>query len=387
MPAATSESLLSSALSKVKHRNHDLVKRDVMTTLLHYRGLVPKPDKFIFNDGTFREMINIHGTIPVPYKGQNYNIPVSLWVLDTHPYHAPVCFVKPTAEMQIKVSKHVDQSGKIYLPYLHEWSHPKSDLLGLVQILIVTFSEQPPVYSKPKQEQSPPPQQQQAAQYPVYPPNVFPGAGFGSQYQGFAPNPAYAFAPSSATAAYQQQQQHQQQNNFYNNSSPQNQDQAKQQILSKAEEKVKMRLREEISQKQMTTEEYRKIGDKLNDGRSNINKIMAKLKEEISVVEDEVNQATKSIDEMKATKERLSTAGDVDCDEAVVATAPVFKQLLQAHAEDAAVEDALYFLGESLRRGTTDCEAFLKHVRNLSRRQFILRATMQKCRQTGGLPS
>ena len=38
MPAATSESLLSSALSKVKHRNHDLVKRDVMTTLLHYRG-------------------------------------------------------------------------------------------------------------------------------------------------------------------------------------------------------------------------------------------------------------------------------------------------------------------------------------------------------------
>ena len=154
----------------------------------------------------------------IPPQGQNYNIPVSLWVLDTHPYHAPVCFVKPTAEMQIKVcmsmmccilrdddniispkvSKHVDQSGKIYLPYLHEWSHPKSDLLGwhdltppllfnclllrviipgLVQILIVTFSEQPPVYSKPKQEQSPPPQQQQAAQYPVYPPNVFPGTG------------------------------------------------------------------------------------------------------------------------------------------------------------------------------------------------------------------
>ena len=38
-----------------------------------------------------------------------------------------------------------------------------------------------------------------------------------------------------------------------------------------------------------------------------------------------------------------------------------------AHAEDAAVEDALYFLGESLRRGVLDCESFLKHVRNLSR--------------------
>jgi ESCRT-I complex subunit TSG101 len=35
--------------------------------------------------------------------------------------------------MQIKVSKHVDASGKIYLPYLHEWSYPNSDLVGLIQ--------------------------------------------------------------------------------------------------------------------------------------------------------------------------------------------------------------------------------------------------------------
>ena len=68
---------------------------------------------------------------------------------------------------------------------------------------------------------------------------------------------------------------------------------------------------------------------------------MAKLKEEISVVEDEVNQATKSIDEMKATKERLSTAGDVDCDEAVVATAPVFKQLLQGTVWCGAVSESI----------------------------------------------
>ena len=36
-------------------------------------------------------------------QGQNYNIPISLWLLDTHPYHAPLCFVKPTPDMQIKV--------------------------------------------------------------------------------------------------------------------------------------------------------------------------------------------------------------------------------------------------------------------------------------------
>ena len=30
---------------------------------------------------------------------------------------------------QVKVSKHVDAAGKIYLPYLHEWAHPQSDLV------------------------------------------------------------------------------------------------------------------------------------------------------------------------------------------------------------------------------------------------------------------
>ena len=31
--------------------------------------------------------------------------------------------------VQVKVSKHVDAAGKIYLPYLHEWAHPASDLV------------------------------------------------------------------------------------------------------------------------------------------------------------------------------------------------------------------------------------------------------------------
>ena len=92
-----------------------------------------------------KDLKSCQGTIPVPYRGQNYNIPVSLYLLDTHPYHAPLCFVKPTPDMQVeemvtkkstqhglvqvKVSKHVDAAGKIYLPYLHEWAHPASDLV------------------------------------------------------------------------------------------------------------------------------------------------------------------------------------------------------------------------------------------------------------------
>jgi len=41
-------------------------------------------------------------------------------------------YVKPTANMQIKPGRHVDTSGRIYLPYLHEWKHVCDGLLCCV---------------------------------------------------------------------------------------------------------------------------------------------------------------------------------------------------------------------------------------------------------------
>lgn len=51
-----------------------------------------------------------------------YHIPICIWLMDTHPYNAPLGYVKPTSDMQIKVSMYVDYNGKIYLPYLHDWN-------------------------------------------------------------------------------------------------------------------------------------------------------------------------------------------------------------------------------------------------------------------------
>ncbi|XP_016402901.1 tumor susceptibility gene 101 protein-like, partial [Sinocyclocheilus rhinocerous] len=94
-------------------------------------------------------------------SGNVYNIPVCLWLLDTYPYNPPICFVKPTSAMMIKTGKHIDANGKIYLPYLHEWKHPQSDLYGLIQVMIVVFGEEPPVFSRPTTQ--PPYQAFQAA--------------------------------------------------------------------------------------------------------------------------------------------------------------------------------------------------------------------------------
>ena len=45
--------------------------------------------------------LDYQGTIPVPYRGQNFNIPISFYLLDTYPYHGPLCYVKPTPDMQV----------------------------------------------------------------------------------------------------------------------------------------------------------------------------------------------------------------------------------------------------------------------------------------------
>lgn len=42
-------------------------------------------------------------------------------------------------------------------------------------------------------------------------------------------------------------------------------------------------------------------------------------------------------------------------------------------------------MGEALRRGVIDLEVFLKQLRSLSRKQFMLRALMQRCRNKAGL--
>lgn len=62
-----------------------------------------------------------------------------------------------------------------------------------------------------------------------------------------------------------------------------------------------------------------------------------------------------------------------------------FNRILNAFAEEAASEDALYYMGEALRRGVIDLEVFLKQIRDLSRKQFMLKALMQRCRNKAGL--
>ena len=156
-------------------------------------------------------------------------------------------------------------------------------------------------------------------------------------------------------------------------------------ILSAVEDKVRRRLREDISQNQAEVDSLKKVQEELNRGNSRLTSIMSRVKSEDQELTHNISVLEAKRAEMTEIVEKLQEGEEIQCDEAVTASNPLYKQLMNAFAEESATEDAIYFLGEALRKGTIDIEVFLKQVREVSRKQFMLRATMMKCREKARL--
>ncbi|KAK9882448.1 hypothetical protein WA026_021479 [Henosepilachna vigintioctopunctata] len=375
-----------------KYRNLEITLREIMSVVGHYHGLQVLQDTYVFNDGTPMELVQLNGTIPVRFKGAVYNIPVCIWLMDTHPNNAPICYVKPTSDMSIKVSMYVDQNGKIYLPYLHEWKPNTSDLLGLIQVMIVTFGEQPPVFAKPANKEAPYPvnsfgsspympypgstyPQSSYSGYPGYPPVNTQSAGpypsYPSQYSGYPSSCGYSGPTNSV-------------------SSPERTGTIKDEhirvsLQSAIEDKLMRRMKELFQQNQAELDTLRRTQEELKQGKAKLDVILNKLEKEQNDLDKNITLLKDKEEELDKAIERISNEEPIDVDDAVTTTAPLYKQLLNAFAEEAALEDAIYYMGEALRCGVIDLDVFLRQVRSLSRKQFMLRALMQKCRQKAGL--
>lgn len=79
-------------------------------------------------------------------------------------------------------------------------------------------------------------------------------------------------------------------------------------------------------------------------------------------------EVDRNIELLKKKDEELSEALEKmenqtennDIDDIIVPTAPLYKQILNLYAEENAIEDTIFYLGEALRRGVIDLEVFLK---------------------------
>merc|ERR1719326_483984 len=179
------------------------------------RSLQPQVEWSPFRRG--EQHLKFKGTIPIHYKGNQYNIPVEIWLDYNFPNSGPVAYVTPTANMAVaQNNKYVDKSGRVYLQYLHQWNK-NSRLTDLIVEMTSCFSMSPPVYSKPGQAAH---SYQGQQSQPQYNQNAY------NQYQNYQPQQQYQPQPPSYGGVAQPPQYNQVNN-------PQHREQLKVQVTSK----------------------------------------------------------------------------------------------------------------------------------------------------------
>ncbi|XP_067236536.1 ubiquitin-conjugating enzyme E2 variant 3 [Chanodichthys erythropterus] len=139
--------LSSESVKKVlsKYKFRDVAIEELQKVSRVYTDMEVKSGTYTFNDSLQKDLLKLVGNIPIRYQGHSYNLPILLWLLDSFPFTPPICFLRPTSSMVIREGKHVDSKGRIHLPGLHNWDHPKSSVNGLLAEMIAKFEEEPPL--------------------------------------------------------------------------------------------------------------------------------------------------------------------------------------------------------------------------------------------------
>ncbi|GLD68984.1 uncharacterized protein AKAME5_002029700 [Lates japonicus] len=120
-------------------------------------------DFYCFPNKEKKRLVYLAGTVPVHYEGSEYNIPVCIWLHETHPVSRPCCYVCPSVSMVINPScPCVDASGNISLDGLRNWTHGVSNLSLLVSEMRQAFQVDTPLYARCP-VQAPPPTGVQAS--------------------------------------------------------------------------------------------------------------------------------------------------------------------------------------------------------------------------------
>lgn len=398
-----------------KYSHMDMAIADVNNTLYHYKDLKVKFQKFHFNDGSAKDLINLSGTIPVTYKNNRYNIPVALWLQEQHPAVAPICYVQPTSTMQVRQGKHVDMNGRIYLHYLSEWHSRTHSISGCIQFMCVIFGQEPPVFSRQAapQPQVRTPYPSQPNVYPPRPPYPYasPQGPPSTNYQPIrTPYPQQTHTPYPsvpATTNYPPYPNYSPHGGAPRPPAPVNMpyppvqnagllpaktdpalddDMILASLRSAVDDKIKRRLKDTHGHAAQELSELKRTEGDLKKGNARVQQIEITLKEEIEKCEsaaallEEKNESTKKEIDNVAQKQ-----DDLKVDDYVCATTPVYRQIVAAYSKEQAIDDLIYHLSVAYNKEAISLDTFLKEVRSNYREQFKLRSLIEKARKTAKL--
>ncbi|KAI4382932.1 hypothetical protein MLD38_008826 [Melastoma candidum] len=363
-----------------------LIRHHLLSLLSAFPSLSPSVSSFTHNDGRSLPLLQAHGTIPMPFQGLTYNLPLSIWLLESYPRHPPLVYLNPTRDMIIKrPHPHVTPSGLVSLPYLQNWVYPSSNLVDLARNLSSTFSRDPPLYSQrrpssppiPNPNPSPSPNSTPVSSNsgrndsfsyhgprPAIPPRAYPpspyshaGSGSGSAVGRVTEDPAEVFKRNAVGKVVEAVHG----------------DVAAMRKAREAEMEGLLGVQGVLKMRE----------EELGRGVSEMVGEKEGLEQMLQVVLmncDVLDSWLRDNEAKAAASKRGGSRGDAKLDESFECADGLSKQMMECTALDLAIEDTIYSLDKAAQEGVVPFDQYLRSVRLLSREQFFHRATGIKVR-------
>lgn len=300
--------------------------------------------------------------------------------------------------------RHVDMQGCCFLPYLHEWK-AESNVLGLVDMVSMVFSAEPPLFSRPQGSlptntsgtlarpavSNPSPTTTTAAIPAVVATPITTTSSaipsnnsYGTSMNSMIGTPAVNTMNSSVVAAV----------NPWSTTMSKPTQPTEEEKRTKLLEDVTMRLQEELHKKYVVLRDEMMIEFKNEHDLSNSQRESESIRSQLVPLIAELNQAIESLE----TKEKdLQTWIDEEAnkpkptaEDQLIVFDDLSQQIIKLQSEINAIDDTLYYMERALIANNTnnsdvsvnkkniDLQMFLKESRNLARKQFLCKAHLMK---------
>ncbi|KAJ7528987.1 hypothetical protein O6H91_15G028500 [Diphasiastrum complanatum] len=385
------------------------VRQHLLTLIQEFAGLQLKTAIFTHNDGRAVNLLQAHGTIPMLYKEVSYNIPVTLWLLESYPRNPPLIYVTPTRDMIIKPRhRFVDASGLVSAPFLDQWIFPRCNLVELVQNLSSVFGQDPPLYSRPASPRPPHPSRQgtnaagslglrnpttnsnttlapssrgaSPLGTPLSPKQYSPSPQRVNQIENASPRP-YPPSPQRLKRTDNPSPRPYPPSPHRSNQTDNPSEVFKRNAINYLMDHLRKDMLGLRKSFELEIDELFTMQALLNQRSEQLEQGFSNFKQEKEGLEQQVQLVLKNADTLETWLETNDKdTKQVDIDDVFQPSDALSKQMLECRASDLAIEDSLYSLDKAVQDGAIPVEAYLKYVRTLSREQFFFRATTLKVR-------
>lgn len=345
-----------------------LIRQHLVALTTSYPSLTPQTASFTHNDGRTVNLLQADGTVPMPFQGVTYNIPVIIWLMESYPRHPPCVYVNPTRDMIIKrPHPHVNPSGLVSVPYLQNWIYPSSNLVDLIRQLSLVFARDPPLYSQRRPPSATP--NPNPSPSPSISPSPSPGPNFGLT-PGYSIPPPRSYPPSPYGS---QRVQTDDPNEVF-----------KRNAVNKLVEMAHLDIAALRKSREAEVEGLFNAQAVLRQREEQLNQGLKEMQDEKEGLEQQLQMVLMNADVLedwlRVNEGKVNLGSSLDVDDAFECTDPLSKQMLECTASDLAIEDAVYSLDKAAQEGAIPFDQYLRNVRLLSREQFFYRATGIKVR-------